>query len=91
VDHLQTWGTISSSAVATSADVPIQYFQSVIAMELAVAGALLFQVRYFDKDRAAEPQSDPRIRLFMAVVLAATLFGCLGRCERAGAPSPRYW
>ena len=77
MDHLQAWDTMSSSAVATSAEVPIQYFQSVIAIELAVAGALLFQVRYFDKDPAAEPQSDPRIRLFMAVVLAATLFGCL--------------
>jgi hypothetical protein len=27
--------------------VPIQYFQSVIAVELAVTGALLFQIRYF--------------------------------------------
>ena len=69
---------MSSSAVgATSADVPVQYFQSVIAIELGVAGALLFQVRYFDKDPAAGSQSDARIRLFMAIVLAATLFGCL--------------
>src|SRR5262245_1680953 len=78
MDHLQAWGMVSSSAVGpTSADVPVQYFQSVIAIELAVAGALLFQVRYFDKDPAAGAQSDPRMRLFMAVVLAATLFGCL--------------
>jgi hypothetical protein len=27
--------------------VPIQYFQSVIVVELAVTGALLFQIRYF--------------------------------------------
>jgi len=78
VDHLEAWGATSSSAVgALSADVPVQYFQSVIAVELAVAGALLFQVRYFDKDAAAGRQSDPLLRLFMLVVLAATLFGCL--------------
>jgi len=27
--------------------VPVQYFQSVIAFELAVAGALLWQMRFF--------------------------------------------
>src|SRR5262245_38354703 len=44
MDHLQVWGKMSSSAVgATGAEVPVQYFQSVIAIELAVAGALLFQ------------------------------------------------
>jgi len=68
---------ISTSAGAASDEVPIQYFQSVIAIELAVAGALLFQVRYFDRDGASRSQSDPRMLLFMAIVLAATLFGCL--------------
>ena len=78
MDHFQVSGMMSSSAVgATGADVPVQYFQSVIAIELAVAGALLFQVRYFDKDVAAGATSDPRMRLFMAIVLAATIFGCL--------------
>ncbi|HKB40537.1 MAG TPA: hypothetical protein VKD72_29195 [Gemmataceae bacterium] len=78
MDHLQVWGKMSSSAVgATGAEVPVQYFQSVIAIELAVAGALLFQVRYFDRDPAARSQSDPWIRLFMAIVLGATLFGSL--------------
>jgi hypothetical protein len=38
--------------LAVSSDVPVQYFQSIIAVELAIAGALLFQVRFFDKDRA---------------------------------------
>jgi hypothetical protein len=28
-------------------DVPVQYFQSIITVLLAVAGALLFQVRFF--------------------------------------------
>jgi hypothetical protein len=28
-------------------DVPVQYFQSVIAIELAVTGALLWQIRFF--------------------------------------------
>jgi hypothetical protein len=29
-------------------EVPVQFFQSVIAIELAVAGALLWQIRYFE-------------------------------------------
>jgi len=62
---------------APSAEVPIQYFQSVIAIELAVAGALLFQVRYFDRNGSSKSTSDPRMLLFMAIVLAATLFGSL--------------
>jgi hypothetical protein len=73
-----TWrGAIGSHAV----DVPVQYFQSVIAIELAVAGALLWQIRYFDSaDRAQVEGSrlpDARLRLGLAVVLAATIFGSL--------------
>ncbi|MGW5237542.1 hypothetical protein ACWEOW_01260 [Monashia sp. NPDC004114] len=66
-----------SAAVDMGGQVPVQYFQSVIAVELAVAGALLFQVHYFDRDRDANPKSDPWTLLFMAMVIAATLFGCL--------------
>jgi hypothetical protein len=60
-------------------DVPIQYFQSVIAIELAVTGALLFQIRYFAprRDQAEEDLPDPLLRLAVAVVLGATLFGSL--------------
>jgi hypothetical protein len=29
-------------------DVPVQYFQTVVAIELAVAGALLWQMRFFE-------------------------------------------
>jgi hypothetical protein len=60
-------------------DVPIQYFQSVIAVELAVTGALLFQIRYFAPrgDQPEEDLPDPRLRLAIAVVLGATLFGSL--------------
>ena len=62
-------------------DVPVQYFQSIIAVELAIAGALLYQVRFFDKDRAVKgeqaEQIDPRLLLLMALVLTATLFGSL--------------
>jgi hypothetical protein len=62
-------------------DVPVQYFQSVIAIELAVAGALLWQIHYFDsKDRAdrdARDLPDPRLRLGLAVVLSTTVFGSL--------------
>ena len=60
-------------------DVPIQYFQSVIAIELAVTGALLFQIRYFAprRNQAEEDLPDPLLRLAVAVVLGATLFGSL--------------
>jgi glucose-6-phosphate-specific signal transduction histidine kinase len=58
--------------------VPVQYFQSIIAIQLAVTGALLFQVRFFDtKNTDREPSVDPRLRLLMVVVLAATLFASL--------------
>lgn len=62
-------------------DVPVQYFQSVIAIELAVTGALLWQIRFFDSKSGAraegEPLPDPRLRLGLALVLGATLFGSL--------------
>jgi hypothetical protein len=62
-------------------DVPVQYFQSVIAIELALTGALLWQIRFFDpKSRMrqeGEPLPDPRLRLGLALVLGATLFGSL--------------
>ena len=55
--------------------VPVQYFQSIIALQLAVAGALLFQVRFFDASNGKSgPQVDPRLRLVLVVVIAATLF-----------------
>jgi peptidoglycan/LPS O-acetylase OafA/YrhL len=62
-------------------DVPVQYFQSVIAIELAVAGALLWQMRFFQSGdearRAGEGLPDSRRRLGLALVLGATLFGSL--------------
>jgi Kef-type K+ transport system membrane component KefB len=62
-------------------DVPVQYFQSVIAIELAVAGALLWQMHFFEspdaKRRAGEPLPSPALRLGLALVLGATLFGSL--------------
>jgi hypothetical protein len=62
-------------------EVPVQYFQSIIAVELAVTGALLFQIRYFEPRQVAEAADgdlpDPRLRLLVAVVLAATVFGSL--------------
>jgi hypothetical protein len=61
--------------------VPVQFFQSVIAVELAVTGALLWQIRYFEsKDasrRTADRLPDARLRLGLALVLGATLFGSL--------------
>jgi hypothetical protein len=62
-------------------EAPVQYFQSVIAIELAIAGALLFQIRFFDKPaEKAQPSThrpDPRLLLLLAFVLAVTTFGSL--------------
>ena len=62
-------------------DVPVQFFQSTIAIELAVAGALLWEIRYFDREGAAgrdrQELPDARLQLFFALVLGATLFGSL--------------
>jgi hypothetical protein len=58
-----------------SSAVPVQYFQSIIALQLAVAGALLFQVRFFDPSNGKSgPQVDPRLRLVLVVIITATLF-----------------
>jgi hypothetical protein len=61
-------------------DVPVQYFQSVIAIELAVSGALLWQIRFFESStarREGEPLPDARLRIALALVLGATVFGSL--------------
>ena len=62
-------------------DVPVQYFQSVIAIELAVSGALLWQIRYFEAPHARQRESDDlpdsRLRLGVALVLGGTVFGSL--------------
>jgi hypothetical protein len=60
-------------------DVPVQFFQSAIAIELAVTGALLWQIRFFEPRDATQSQNlpDSRLRLGLALVLGATLFGSL--------------
>jgi glucose-6-phosphate-specific signal transduction histidine kinase len=62
-------------------DVPVQFFQSTIAIELAVAGALLWEIRYFERDSAAARDSqqlpNARLQLLFALVIGATLFGSL--------------
>jgi hypothetical protein len=62
-------------------DVPVQYFESVIAIELAVAGGLLWQMRFFqsgdDAHRAGERLPDARLRVALFLVLGTTLFGSL--------------
>ena len=70
-------------------DIPVQYYQSVIAIELAVTGALLFQVRFFDTggDSSGSSGVDPRVRLLFAIVLTATLFGSLEAIREGGAQS----
>src|SRR4029453_13019306 len=72
--HLQTW------RVGATVDVPVQYFQSVIAIEVAVAGALLWQMRFFESSsapREGEPLPDARLRVALALVLGGTVFGSL--------------
>jgi hypothetical protein len=59
-------------------DVPVQFFQSVIAIEVAVAGALLWQIRYFESSGPRrEDLPDSRLRLGLALVLGTTVFGSL--------------
>jgi hypothetical protein len=60
----------------------------VIAIELAVTGALLFEIDFFDRSRAArrsgQRRPDPRILLLLALVLSATVFGSLAAMLRGG-------
>jgi hypothetical protein len=68
-------------------EVPVQFFQSTIAIELAVTGALLFQIRYFEPRESDTERElpDPRLRLLVAVILGATVFGSLDAIvHRAG-------
>lgn len=61
-------------------DVPVQFFQSVIAVEVAITGALLFQIRYFEAPGDPERRTGlpaPWLRLVVAVILGATVFGSL--------------
>ena len=64
-------------------DVPVQYFQSVIALETAITGVLLFQIRFFatskdaPEDAPQESEVDPRLRVLLLGVLTATIFGSL--------------
>jgi hypothetical protein len=66
-----------------SVEVPVQYFQSVIALETAATGVLLFRIRFFatsdDAPTDAPPESevDPRLRVLLLPVLTATIFGSL--------------
>ena len=71
--------------------VPVQFFQSVIAVELAIVGALLWQIRFFEKEDNQEETSgtDPRLKLLLLVVLTAILFGSLGRAPRRWWPAGR--
>jgi hypothetical protein len=69
-------------------EIPVQFFQSVIAIELAITGALLFQIHFFEpQEPAGSRRGDlpgPWSRLFMAVVLGATVFGSLYAISAGG-------
>jgi hypothetical protein len=71
-----------------SSAVPVQYFQSIIATQVVVAGALLFQVRFFDNSNIKSGlKVDPWLRLVVIVVIAATLFASF-EAMRQGWGSP---
>jgi uncharacterized membrane protein YkvA (DUF1232 family) len=74
------------SLLGVSMEVPVQYFQSVIALETAVAGVLLFQTRFFETGGGAPARSghDPRVRLLLLLVLVATVFGSLEAIREGG-------
>ena len=57
-------------------EVPVQFYQTVVAIQLAVTGALLFQIRFFDADRHVGVRQ-AWLRLAVMIVLGSTLFGCL--------------
>jgi hypothetical protein len=67
--------------IALVMDVPVQFFQSAIAIELAVTGALLWEIHFFEprdgRQRDSSSLPDPRLRLGLALVLGATVFGSL--------------
>jgi hypothetical protein len=67
-------------------DVPVQYYQSVIAIETAVTGVLLFQTHFFEseKDGPGRAGPDPRLRLLMLLILTATVFGSLEAIRESG-------
>ena len=70
-------------------DIPVQFFQSIIAIEVAITGALLFQIRYFEPARVAEGRNGippPWVRLVVAIVLGATVFGSLHAIATGGQP-----
>ena len=62
-------------------DVPVQFFQSTVAIELAVAGTLLWEIRFFERGSGAgrdrQQLPDARLQLLFVLVLGATLFGSL--------------
>lgn len=66
--------------------VPVQFFQSVIAVELAIVGTLLWQIRFFDREdtQAETSRKDPRLQLLLLVVLTAILFGSLEALREGG-------
>ena len=76
-------------------DVPVQYFQSVIALETAITGVLLFQIRFFATSEDAPPESDAfLVTVGVAVSLLPILLRVLPplrRDARTRQRHPHYW
>lgn len=69
-------------------DVPVEFFESVIAIEVAITGALLFQIRFFEPAHVAQSTAaripGPWSRLAMAIVIGVTVFGSLSAIATDG-------
>jgi hypothetical protein len=69
-------------------DVPVQFFQTTVAIELAVAGTLLWEIRFFERRSGArrdqEQLPDARLQLVFMLVLGTTLFGSLWAIAEGG-------
>lgn len=81
-------GRLAARNTDPAVDVPVQYFQSVIAIELAVTGALPWQIHFFDSKTSVRAEGkelpDARLRVGMALVLGATVFGSVWAMADAG-------
>ncbi len=67
-------------------DVPVQFFQSIIGIELAVAGALLWEMRFFESPGATRDPSehlpDSRLRVGLALIMGDAVRLLMGHRRR---------
>ena len=69
--------------------VPVQFFQATIAIELAVAGALLWEIRFFERDNAKGRGAASLVTIGVAVSLLPVLIRVLPPLARDARTSER--